>query len=128
MTKLEFILGVAYNLKAGFGFLACIFSLVTIALTVAFFVSHCDDKDPPPENVKKIVRRSWLVFFLTTIILFIPAAIPSVDDLWRIRIGMIKLKLASPENVEKGAAEIIRIGKKLECRYLGCDEKKDETK
>jgi hypothetical protein len=52
------------------------------------------------------------------------SVIPSVDDLWKVRIGLIKLELASPENL-KGAAEVIeRIGRKLECKYIGCDEEK----
>lgn len=52
------------------------------------------------------------------------ASVPSVEGMWKVRIGLIKFHLASPENVQKGAEEIIRIGKKLECKYIGCDEEK----
>lgn len=48
--------------------------------------------------------------------------IPSLKDLWEVRIALIKLELSSPENVKRGAEEIGRIAKKLECKYLGCNE------
>ncbi len=53
----------------------------------------------------------------------IVACVPSVDQIWKIRIGLIKLQLASPENLQKGTDEIQRIAKKLECKYVGCDDK-----
>lgn len=49
---------------------------------------------------------------------------PSMEDLWKVRINLIKLELASPENVSKGVDEIGRIAERLECKYLGCEEKK----
>jgi hypothetical protein len=48
------------------------------------------------------------------------ASIPGVGDLWRVRIGLLKYQMASPENVQKGVEEIGRIAEKLECKYLGC--------
>lgn len=52
------------------------------------------------------------------------ASVPSINDLWRVRIGLIKYNLASPENVKQTIETIERIGKKLECKYLGCEETK----
>ncbi len=52
------------------------------------------------------------------------ACLPSANDLWRARIALLKYEIAAPENVKSGAAEIERIARKLECKYLGCDEKK----
>lgn len=61
---------------------------------------------------------------LALIILAFFACVPSINNLWTVRIGLIKLELASPENVKKASETIERIGQKLECKYLGCEEKK----
>lgn len=66
----------------------------------------------------KVLRMGWW--------LLIPAffaALPSIDDIWRVRISLVKLQLASPNNIEKGTEAIERIAKKLECKYLGCDKR-----
>lgn len=47
------------------------------------------------------------------------AAMPKAEDLWSLRIALLKFHVAKPEHIEKGAAEISRIAKKLECKYLG---------
>lgn len=62
------------------------------------------------------------LWFLVTLFF---CSFPTIDDLWKVRIALIKYRLASPENVQKGADEIASIAHKLECRYLGC---KDEHK
>lgn len=53
------------------------------------------------------------------------ALLPGIEDLYKMRIALIKYEISSPENV-KGAVETIeRIGAKLECKYFGCkDDKK----
>jgi hypothetical protein len=49
--------------------------------------------------------------------------IPNMDDIWKIRINLIKFELASPENIEKATGEITQVVKKLECKYLDlCEE------
>lgn len=58
------------------------------------------------------------------LIFLLIAVTPTVNDIWRIRIGLIKLELSSPENINKASDEIQRIGEKLECKYLGCDKEK----
>lgn len=131
MTKLEFFLGMAYNLKWAFNIIAFISILGLTATTIAVCITHGEEKDGKPTcgpTERKMARKLWLLAAFFLLFSIIPASVPDVNDLWKIRIGMIKLQLASPENVEKGAAEIIRIGKKLECRYLGCEEQKQERK
>jgi len=65
--------------------------------------------------------------FKIALILFLIGSIPSVSDVWKVRIGLIKYNLASSENITKASSEIERIGKKLECKYLGgCKEGKEE--
>lgn len=56
------------------------------------------------------------------ILLSVLACIPDMHDILKIRIALIKYHLASPENVKQTTDTIERIGKKLECKYLGCDE------
>jgi hypothetical protein len=70
----------------------------------------------------KIIWPGILIGFLGGAIL----SVPSIDDLWHVRIGLIKLQLASPENIQKGSDVIERLGHKLECKYLGCETKKGE--
>lgn len=131
MTMIEFLLGIAYNARALFNFLAFFFGFALFVSTFGVVISNSHDKDGNPEyhlGTRKFWRKCWLLSLFVMSLAIIPACVPNVDDLWKIRIGMIKLQLASPQNVEKGAAEIIRIGKKLECRYLGCDEEKTNDK
>lgn len=131
MTLIEFLLGVAYNLRWAFTMIAFISVLGLIGTTIGLCVTHFSDengKNTCTDTDRKMARKLWLLAVFLLIFSIIPASVPDVEDLWKIRIGMIKLQLASPENVEKGAAEIIRIGHKLECRYIGCDEKKEEKK
>ncbi len=75
---------------------------------------------------REFFKKTWGRATAITIIGFIGCSLPSVEDLWKVRIGMIKLQLASPENIQKGADVIERLGAKLECKYLGCEEKKEE--
>ena len=71
-----------------------------------------------------------LGFFTVFVISAALAALPGPEKLWKVRIGLIKLQLASPENIQKGADVIERIGAKLECKYLGCkdEDSKKESK
>ena len=63
-----------------------------------------------------------------TVILAALTAIPDVNDLWRARIALVKLELASSENIQKSTEEIARIARRLECKYLGCKEEKEKEK
>lgn len=53
-----------------------------------------------------------------TLVLLLFSCIPSIDMVWKIRIGLIKYQLASPENVIKTTEAIERIGHELEQKYL----------
>ena len=108
-----------------------------IMLGFAYFESDewgdpCLKKDTNDDESKRFKGLSKFIFKYTSIAMFICAPfalIPDTDDLWKIRIGIIKLQLASPKNLEKGTEEISRIAKKLECKYLGgCEEEKPKEK
>lgn len=77
------------------------------------------------EGVDKDMWRLYRKCVVGVIFASLIAVLPGVDDLWKVRIGLIKLQLSSPENIQKGADVIERLGKKLECKYLGCTENKD---
>jgi hypothetical protein len=63
----------------------------------------------PP--VGRIIAISAGLFLLTTV--------PTVDSLWRVRVGLLKLELASPENMKAVGGHIEEIVKGLECKHLG---------
>ena len=94
--------------------------LTFVALFVALGPGFDDNEIQ--KGAYKFARRSGLAFLLS-----IPIALfPSLQNIWEVRIALIKLQLASPENVQKGTETIERIAKKLECKYLGgeCKEEK----
>lgn len=69
-------------------------------------------------------RRVFLLQSPIAVFLGLVLLVPDADDVVKMRITLIKYHLASPENVGKATETIERIGKKLECKYLGCEEKK----
>lgn len=80
------------------------------------------------ESAARSFTQTWSTRWLITLALVsLPMLLPPPHTLWEVRVALIKLSLASPENLEKGVTEIQRIGKKLECKYLGgCEEKKGD--
>jgi len=70
-------------------------------------------------------RHAFRVVVTVTAVFAVFTCIPTLDDLWRIRIALVKYELASPENVQKATETIERIGKKLECKYLGGESCKE---
>lgn len=75
-------------------------------------------------KIRKMRNRLILPFMISIIL----ACVPNSKDLWRVRIDLLKFGLASPENISKASGEIERIGHKLECKYVGCEENKGEKK
>ena len=57
-------------------------------------------------------------------------SLPDMEDLWHVRINMLKFHMASPSNVEafakNGMPHIERVAKKIECRFLGCPDAEKE--
>lgn len=65
---------------------------------------------------KRVLKIASVTFLIT----IAPAILPSLNQLWKVRISLIKLELSSETNIKKSVETIERIGKKLECKYLGC--------
>ena len=92
---------------------------LAIALAISSVSYFLDlQLDPKDQSARKRLKHSSIACVMCACI----ACIPNVNDIWRVRIGLIKLSLASPENITKTSETIERIGRKLECKYLGCDE------
>lgn len=117
---LEFLIAYATNFRGIFTMLAIFTGIILAFGSVALFIGVTQDEEDGVKFGKMAYKYGSVPFVLFSVL----CTVPDVDDLWKVRIGMIKLTLASPDNVQKGADEIARIGKKLECRYLGCEEEK----
>jgi len=92
-------------------------SISTGMAAIIFYIMGCCEDD---EKMKKGAKFCMVAFLLA-----VPfACIPTISDLWTVRISLIKYQLAAPQNVSKGIAKIEEIGRKLECKYLGCEEEK----
>lgn len=115
----EFLLAMMGNLKIFFVLVATL-SLVGFLLTFPLAdLTGCNATEKAA--IRWRFRLVWIG--LATGLL---GCLPSVNQLWEVRIAMVKFELASPENVGKTVDEIGRIGKKLECKYLGCQEEKSK--
>lgn len=53
------------------------------------------------------------------------AMLPTHDKMVRLKIAKIKNEAITEANLSNGVKAIERIVGKLECKYLGCEEKKD---
>lgn len=119
MSWIEVLIAIGQNAKG-----AAIFIVIALMLIGAF--GACLGVPLMHEfNLEIKTIKPFVIKYVIAILFFgAIACVPSVDDLWRVRIGLIKLQLASPENIQKGADVIERVAKKLECKYVGCEEKK----
>lgn len=102
-----------------FGILFGVIYFVLVLVTETSYTVGEEEK-----NKKKIysflIFIKKLLFYIAPISLFL--AFPSPEDLWKVRINLVKYELASPKNVNQGAQKIQEIADKLEKKYLG-DEK-----
>lgn len=117
----EILLAMLFNISSTLGFI-CLLSGIAMAIAiVATFICNNDEqlKDVYP-SWRTARNYTALLFFFT----FPFSQVPSIDQIWKLRIGLLKLELASPENLKSSLDAIERIGAKLECKYLGCKEGK----
>jgi len=109
---------------------ALISGLAAVGLGVAWAMNADSARSPYPNKTdaataatcRRLFKRAVTVACICAAL----TAIPDMNDLWRARIALVKLELASPENVQKGTEEIARIARRLECKYLGCEEEKEK--
>jgi hypothetical protein len=90
------------------------------------FIENKDYKDRVAE--KNLIMLKKTIKIATILPLFlILTNLPNANDLFKVRLALIKYELASPKNVTKGVETIERVAKKLECKYIGgCEKKKTD--
>lgn len=108
--------------------LMIISGLVMVLTIIAIFSLKLGKDETIPESYghKNYLNGMPLVkkAFTISIIIFITCSIISrsayitPDSLFKTRIALIKYRLASPENLDKGLDYIRKLGEKLEKRYL----------
>ena len=94
---------------------------VVAVIFIAFFFCG-DGYVQQADKDKAATRQNFKVVLIITALTAPLAVIPTPEELFKIRLGMLKYTMASPENVQKGMDEIQRVAAKLECKYLGCKE------
>lgn len=137
---IEFLLAYWSEFKGPLIFVAIMMGVVTAALLTAGIINafiakqrvrrdnsyHRDKDQQEVETAERLGPLFFLYarrFGVVLLPLVFIACLPSIEDMWKIRLALLKYNLASPENVTKGSEEISRIAKKLECKYLGgCEE------
>lgn len=96
----------------GFGVAGLIIAVITIGI-----MADCG----------KLEESPWLIglsglFVFSLIFLF--GLLPTHNRILRVKVAKIKNEAVTSENVDSAVDTIERLGKKLECKYLGCEEKK----
>src|ERR1043165_3453297 len=112
---MEVLLAALDNTKVLFGSLAFASGLAAFLSSCAYFGAVTEDCD----DIKKGASTVWKFSVKVLIVSSLLYCVPSVDDVWKVRVGLLKFQLASPENIEKGTKVIERIAGELECKYLG---------
>lgn len=81
------------------------------------------------ESLPKV--KAWFRRFLWALpVTVLLCSVPSLDDVWRLRVNLLKLEVASPENVAKLGGHVEEVVTALECKHLGvnCPKPVKESK
>lgn len=111
----EIVLAYANNLQVLF-IVGAIAGLITAGVVAIASSGSADSyhHEAPDKDGLRFARR---VAALAGVLAILGAA-PSVEDLWKVRLGLLKLDLASPANVQAAGGHIEVVVKALECKYL----------
>lgn len=122
MSATEFWLAVWNNVHVPMIIITVLAGLGVLAGLCALFGWMDAYDEGALKFAKRAISYCTAPFFAGLLLCFLPTS----SDLWRVRIDMIKLQLASPENVQAGVEHIDQVAKALECKYLdtNCPEKK----
>ena len=123
---LDFILALLINIKGIFAFLFWVSLIASIVILIVGGFMKGDDSARPDEDDWFMWRRFQKYAVICVLITGPFYALPNMDDLWHVRINMLKFHAVSPANIEKfakhGMPHIERVAKKMECKYLGCPD------
>jgi len=112
MTFKEFIL--AFMDNAHWLFLGVAIPTAIMAL-IAFVVLTVGEV---PNNEIARVKRVFRNLAFTSTFLWLLFCIPRSGDLWEVRVNLIKLNIASPDNIKQGVARVNEVAGEMECKYL----------
>lgn len=123
MSGFEIFILLSDKLSGSFMWLCTVFVVAMLVCVPVFLVNLNEGNEGEKIAFKTI--KCFISFGFIATFFFILSATPKAEDLFRVRLALLKWELASPENVNKGVEEIQRIAKKLECKYIGgCTEDK----
>lgn len=126
MSGFEYLIAFLMNVKGLFVALAIGTGIGGVIATIVAIVSTAD-REPQAAFVTKLAKALMGFFLFFGLV----ACVPDVDDLWKVRVGLIKLELSSPENIkalvnpdtiEKGKELIGKIGSDVYCKYVPSSE------
>lgn len=116
-----FLLFIQYTQKFFASFLAALFFILGFVFFYLIVVMEIRNED------FLLFIKTYKALFVTWFILFtfslLVVLAPTLDDVVKMRISLIKYQLLSPQNVQSGIDTINRIGKELENKYLKGDNK-----
>lgn len=74
----------------------------------------------------RLIRRLLVAATVSAVVL----TVPTPGDLWKVRLALLKLDLASPENAAKVGGHIENVVRALECKHLNvnCPQPEKESK
>ena len=93
-----------------------VLSLISLlVLIICYF--DCWEKGKQP-TLSKLIKVSISFLFIGALISIMPTKKTFIES----RLAVIKLSLMEEKNITKAVDKIDEIAKKLECKYLGCDD------
>lgn len=110
---LELMLAWATTIHGIFCILAWAGVIAGVGAVVFYIIGGADSAEwkAGVPRFKQLAVFTFVTMMLTTI--------PTIDDLWKVRVGLLKLELSSPENVKAAGGHLEEIVKALECKHLG---------
>lgn len=93
--------------------------IILLFICFTFVSAHQELEDKNESKYIKWMIKASFYFFIFWIFFQLIIYIPSPEDLWKVRLNLIKYRLASPQNVNQGVKQIQDIADKLEKKYLG---------
>ncbi len=116
MTWFEVVLAAFNNLHELFVAAAIILGIGGVLLGGILLTGLMEEG--PDNGLVKRLGHAWTRVVVALVAAIALACIPTTSQLWQVRIDLLKLQLASPENVQAGAEHIAQLAKDLECKYL----------
>lgn len=117
----EFFIALFVNLHSLSQFQA-VFSFILLLLLCMIY--GIESSGPFADSKNLSIIKKGIKYSLTVLLICLPVCLmPTPEELFKIRLSMLKLELTNKENVSLAVEEINRIATKLECKYLGCKEK-----